>query len=389
MAVDGTPVSTKDQILHEILNAAGDEVAFTIDARPVTDPPPPHEDAVARLSGGRQQPTAAHGGATAGWPGQQQQQQQQQQKKRQQQQQQLQRQQLQLQLQQQQLLLQHRGLNASWLPLFRDFVTPPAAPTTQPKAAVADGTWANSSVGVHTFLTFDSSWLATELKDDPTDPRAKRLDFLWGASQAGFDAVRAANPNTRISKYIPCCRDTQVKEFGAAAIANYTRRGWANRVLYQCDRKTPAYYSRGSPGRASHRSIPLDFSNPDVVDWQAEEFARPAAALGYDALALDNTELPNFWGGCGVWRTPTQWVQLYNGSIIDPAFELAVTTWLGALKAKVNAITTKRGKPMAIIPNFVSQTCTVISQCRPHCERGPHTGRTPATSAALAPHNQS
>ena len=99
MAVDGTPVSTKDQILHEILNAAGDEVAFTIDARPVTDPPPPHEDAVARLSGGRQQPTAAHGGATAGWPGQQQQQQQQ--KKRQQQQQQ-QRQQLQLQLQQQQ-----------------------------------------------------------------------------------------------------------------------------------------------------------------------------------------------------------------------------------------------------------------------------------------------
>jgi hypothetical protein len=218
----------------------------------------------------------------------------------------------------------------------------PTAPTT----------WVNSTAGVHTFLTFDSSWLATELKADPTDPRAKHLDFVWGADEWALAPIRAANPETRTSKYIPCCRDTQLPVFGAAAIANYTQRGWGSRILYTCDKKTPAYYSHGSAGRASHRSLPLDFSNPDVIEWQAEQAAKPAAALGYDVLALDNTEIENGWNACGVWRTPTEWVQLYNGSVIDPAFETAVGDWLGALKAKVNAITTKRGKPMAIIPNF-------------------------------------
>ena len=226
-----------------------------------------------------------------------------------------------------------------------------AAPSGPP----APTRWADSEDGVHTFLTFDSSGLAKQLGAHPTDPRARRLDFAWGADRWALEPLRAANPDTRTSKYIPCCRDTSVGLYGAAAVANYTRRGWESRVLYTCDRKTPAYYDHGGPGLASHRSLPLDFSNPAVVEWQAEQFARPAAALGYDALALDNVELENGWAACGIWRTvkgKREWVQLYNGSEIDPAFESAVTGWLGALKAKVNAIKTKRGLPMAIIPNF-------------------------------------
>lgn len=227
-----------------------------------------------------------------------------------------------------------------------------AAPATTTMTAAAAPSWADSTDGVHTFFTFTSAGLAKELRSNPADPRTKRLDYAWGADSWALGPIHTANPNTRTSKYIPCCRDTSVGVYGAAAIKNYTLRGWGSRVLYQCDRKTPAYYSHGSPGRASHQSIPLDFSNSLVVDWQAEQFARPAAALGFDALALDNTELENGWGACGVWRTPTDWVQLYNGSEIDSVFRSAVVGWLGALKAKVNAITTTRGQPMAIIPNF-------------------------------------
>jgi hypothetical protein len=69
-------------------------------------------------------------------------------------------------------------------------------------------------------------------------------------------------------------------------------------------------------------------------------------------LALDNVQLENSWGACGVWRTPTQWVQLYSGNASDRSFERAVTGWLAALRSRVNAIVTRRGLPMQVIPNF-------------------------------------
>ena len=121
----------------------------------------------------------------------------------------------------------------------------------------------------------NSSDLVDGLRLDPSEPRAARLDFVWGADSWALPSIARANAKTRTSKYIPCCRDTSIPLFGVAAVANYTARGWGNRVLYRCDRKTPAYYANGGPGRASHMSIPLDFSNPNVIEWQAAEFARP------------------------------------------------------------------------------------------------------------------
>eukprot|EP01046_Picozoa_sp_COSAG06_P084983 COSAG06_NODE_31728_length_516_cov_1.851319_1_plen_172_part_11 len=40
-----------------------------------------------------------------------------------------------------------------------------------------DNGWVNSTVGVHTFLTFNSAELVDKLKADPSDPRARDLDF--------------------------------------------------------------------------------------------------------------------------------------------------------------------------------------------------------------------
>lgn len=143
--------------------------------------------------------------------------------------------------------------------------------------------WADSTEGVHTFWTFDSGWLAEQLRapvDPTTASRLRQLDFVWGADQWLLGPLFAASPATRTSKYIPCCRDTSLQEYGDAAVRNYTRKGWGERVLYRCDRRTPAYYAHGGAGLPSHRSLPLDFSNPAVVEWQASQFARPAAALG-------------------------------------------------------------------------------------------------------------
>ena len=90
-----------------------------------------------------------------------------------------------------------------------------AAAARAASAAGGGGSWANSTAGVHTFLTFDSSELAARLRANPADPRAQRLDFVWGADEWALAPLRAANPATRTSKYIPCCRDTQLQEFGA------------------------------------------------------------------------------------------------------------------------------------------------------------------------------
>jgi hypothetical protein len=211
--------------------------------------------------------------------------------------------------------------------------------------------WANSSDGVHTFLTFDSGSLLAKLKANPHDARASRLDFVWGASHSGLQALSVANPATLTSKYIPCCRDG-ITPVGAAGLENYTKRGWASRVLYQCDRKTPAWYVSKTENASITARVPLDFTNPAVVDWQVEEFAKPAAIAGYDAMALDNVELENGFQACGIWRTPTQWVQLFNGSLIDPSYQSAITGWLSAVRGRVSALMTKRGLPMKIIPNF-------------------------------------
>ena len=84
-------------------------------------------------------------------------------------------------------------------------------------ALVSSVGWANSTAGVHTFLTFTSPNIARDLRANPADPRAKALDFVWGADESVLAPLRAANPATRTSKYIPCCRDTSLLEYGEAA----------------------------------------------------------------------------------------------------------------------------------------------------------------------------
>ena len=68
------------------------------------------------------------------------------------------------------------------------------------------------------------------------------------------------------SKYIP---------YNLDPIRTNTLQQWMDEhpswVMYQADKATPAYDTFGDP------NVPLDITNPDVILWQVETFAKPAA----------------------------------------------------------------------------------------------------------------
>ena len=79
-----------------------------------------------------------------------------------------------------------------------------AAAAATKHTTIATG-WANSSDGVHTFLTFASGALVRGLEANPSDPRAQRLDFVWGASESAVPALRVSEPHmaTSVARFRP------------------------------------------------------------------------------------------------------------------------------------------------------------------------------------------
>jgi hypothetical protein len=208
-------------------------------------------------------------------------------------------------------------------------------------AALASCKWADSSNGIHTFLTFDSSAVEKNI----TAGNMKRVDFVWGATNGYVGDFQKANNATVASKYIPYARGDRR---GTAGLKWYQKHR-PSFVMYKCDRVTPAWSSFA--GEKSIDLIPLDVSNPLVQQFQYEQYVLPAQTDGYDAMAWDNFELGNGLGACGAYRNGS-WVQLYTGKGDDPAYALAQVAWLAAMKARVNNVTSAKGNAMLVIPNF-------------------------------------
>ena len=60
----------------------------------------------------------------------------------------------------------------------------------------------------------------------------------------------------------------------------------------------------------------MDITNEEVIAWQIENYAKPAAAAGYDAIAADMWGLSNAFGACGVWDAPGKWRTIYGRYLI-------------------------------------------------------------------------
>ena len=93
------------------------------------------------------------------------------------------------------------------------------------------------------------------------------------------------------------------------------------------------------------------------------ELVAQKQAQGYDAIGLDNYDpMNNHYGACGVWRNDSaghrKWVQLYSGKVSgDHKFTQAAVDWLGRLKARVNALKSKRGNAMVRPPLANDASC--------------------------------
>jgi hypothetical protein len=227
---------------------------------------------------------------------------------------------------------------------------PPAATKAPPPVQLPQ--WANSSAGVHKFLVWDdagfevsaanASFYATQI-----ERLASQYDFIWGANLAHVKQWRQANPAMVVSAYRPLRRDYEDCTHDRTPAGARREIAWWQAhhptwITYQCDRTTPAYeYSDPT-------CVPLDISNPEVIQYQLENCTAPAARAGYNAIAVDNM---GFGAGlaCGVFDKHGKWVQLYNGTDAEPSlrsFARDVIKWTQAMAVGVHA------QGMLLIPNW-------------------------------------
>jgi len=196
----------------------------------------------------------------------------------------------------------------------------------------ASSSWRNSSQGIHSFMVFDSG-----LNDTGIQGAAQYTDFVWGGHHP--TVWTAASPSTAVSQYIPYNRDPEASRTLSWWKANYP--SW---VIYRCDKVSPATID------PTDTNIPLDITNPDVVTWQVSNYAVPAKKAGFSALAVDNFDLQNDQGACGVWRhNMTQWVTLYNPSHAS-AYAQAQIRWLQSFHKSLKAL------GLLLIPNYCIST---------------------------------
>ena len=242
-------------------------------------------------------------------------------------------------------------------------VTPTAAPIsvtipacqstcTTPGLREIPDTWNN----IHLFQSFDYRI------QNPT-PISQYYDFIWGAVPSKVAAFRAGNPKVLISYYIPFHRDNGTfanTTLGQQHGLDYWHSTHPDWVLYKCDRTTPAL-EYGDP------NIPLDFTNPDVVQWQVQTYAQPASTNGYDAIAADNLNLENLFGACGFYKNG-QWVQRYTGETIDKQWQNDILSWVTAMQTALHALP----HPLALIPNLspgpIPLTDSVVAKIVTHVD---------------------
>jgi hypothetical protein len=145
-------------------------------------------------------------------------------------------------------------------------------------------------------------------------------------------AWRRANKEIQVGIYLPFSRDWRSDTHPMEPLSWWesTHPDW---IVYNCDRRTPAYIL-GDP------NVPLDFTNPQVVQWQVQTFLLPAYQNGYNFIAADNVDLTNWGGACGVFHNGV-WQSLFTKEI---PWKMAVVNWLREIKQRLP-------KGMKLIPN--------------------------------------
>jgi hypothetical protein len=189
--------------------------------------------------------------------------------------------------------------------------------------------WRNSTEGIHRF----GLWTAAEQLAFGNTPGLNRTDFMWSVELDELPRFRRAMPGALLSKYIAFSLNSMPQPISTNL--SWWQEHHPSWVLYRCDRRTPATYWG--------TQIPLDITNPEVLDWQlhANSSANPYSVdalirAGFDSISLDVFGYGNYGKACGVFNKRGEWRQLFTPGQTwndDPRYSRAVSSWLAAFYA--------------------------------------------------------
>lgn len=218
--------------------------------------------------------------------------------------------------------------------------------TPPPPSQYLPSTWNH----LETMQVFDNHKNKYGISAQEAAADGPRYKAIWGSnSPLMVQAWRTNNPTLLLSMYQIIGTDAAQNLFGNLG---QTFQWWqANHpdwILYECDQTTPAYVIGVS-------SVPLDISNPDVVNYILNLVGGYAEQGGYDAVGFDLVSLHNDTGGpannqrgCGV-KTSHGWVQKFSGNLVDPLWANAMLAFLATSRAYLHGL----ARPLAIWGNNV------------------------------------
>jgi len=207
----------------------------------------------------------------------------------------------------------------------------------------------NGRFGLIQIFDWDGTTSHTPLSSSQIESEAPHEDAVWGAFNPA--AWNAAHPGMFVSRYTLPVQDNNSISGHDLSWFQTNHPTW---ILYACQSDgTPTHDLAMAPG-AAWPDVPLDFSNPAVIDYQLNQEIIPyLKAHGYNTLAVDNTDLLNYLignsgtptqvhansseYGCGTWNGGT-FNRLFGGpyGAKDPNFIAAMVKWVQTASSDVH-----------------------------------------------------
>lgn len=197
--------------------------------------------------------------------------------------------------------------------------------------------------GLVQIFDWDGSRFTTPMSSSQIQSEAPHYDSVWGAFNPS--AWDGAHPGMYVSRYMLPVEDDNLISGHDLAWWKANHPTW---ILYACDSNNNptthlAWSGTGFP------DVPLDFHNPDVINYQINLVIPYLRANGYNTLAVDNTNLTNYlmapnppiegqsaqsgWYGCGIYDANGNFVRRYNGPGVSSAFAADMLNWIATMKS--------------------------------------------------------
>lgn len=221
----------------------------------------------------------------------------------------------------------------------------PAPPGAQSITMLPDTT---GRFGLVQIFDWDGTASHAPLTASQIESEAPHEDTVWGAFNPS--AWNSGHPGMIVSRYMLPVEDDN-------SVSGHDLTWWQNNhpnwILYACD-------GSGNPTKdlawstSYFPDVPLDFSNPSVIQYQMSEMIPYLKTNGYNTLAVDNTDLlnyleggnPNFGQhivsgeyGCGTYDSSGTFHRAFGGPLDaqDPAFISAMITWVKTVQSDLHS----------------------------------------------------